>query len=254
MPSKYENYRNNLINTPGISSELKNFDWFEFQSTAPVKIFMPDHISVMNVINETNDQRKLRMLRQLSLTCTACSMCELGLKGAERNDDIRDPHVFSNKNISRFLLIGQNPGWEELKKQEPFVGSAGKNFDTEIRKHGLDRKWFYISNTVKCYTKDNQKPSQRHMDRCEPFLRMEIGLLKPKLVITLGAVAFTQLCPNLEYNKSLKSIVKSTKFGVPVFAVYHPSPMNFREEYRKQEFEKQIQLLCVLIKRLIQMQ
>jgi uracil-DNA glycosylase len=79
---------------------------------------------------------------------------------------------------------------------------------------------------------------------------MEIGLLKPRLIITLGAVAFAQLCPDLEYSKSLQSIVQSGKFGVPVFAVYHPSPLNFREEHRKKAFEKQIQLLCSVIKRL----
>ena len=237
---------------PKESSELDGFDWFGYQSTAPKEAFVPNHISVINAGAETSEQCKLRMLRQLSLTCTACSMCELGLKGAERNDEVRDPHVFSNMNPSRFMVVGQNPGWNELKQQEPFVGAAGKNFDTEIQKHGLDRSYFYISNTVRCHTKDNQKPTQRHMDRCEPFLRMEIGLLKPKLVITLGAVAFAQLCPDSVYSKSLRTIVKSQKFGVPVLAVYHPSPMNFRGEHRKQAFEKQIQLLCALVKRLVE--
>jgi DNA polymerase len=177
-------------------------------------------------------------------------MCELGLQGAEKNLEVRDPHVFSNMNPSRFLVVGQNPGWDELKQHEPFVGAAGKNFDAEIAKHGLDRKSFYISNTVRCHTKDNQKPTPRHMDRCEPFLRMEIGLLKPKLVITLGAVAFAQFCPNNEYSKSLKTIIKSEKFDVPVFAVYHPSPMNFRDEHRKIEFAKQVHILCTLLKRI----
>jgi len=253
MLSKYEKYRTNLLKVPTdpeASTELETFDWFGFQSTAPKEIPMLEHVSVVNVGAETPEQRKLRMLRQLSLTCTACSMCELGMQGAERNGEIRDPHVFSNMNPVRFMVVGQNPGWDELKQREPFVGAAGKNFDSEIKKHGLDRSHFYICNTVRCHTKDNQKPTQRHMDRCEPFLRMEIGLLKPRLVITLGAVAFAQLCPDFEYSKSLQSIVQSNKFGVPVFAVYHPSPMNFREEHRKKAFEKQIQLLCSVIKRL----
>lgn len=253
MSSKYEKYRTSIKSVPIVpesATELEKFDWFGFQSTAPKEVHMPEHVSIINAGAETPEQRKLRMLRQLSLTCTACSMCELGLQGAIRNDEIRDPHVFSNMNPVRFMVVGQNPGWDELKRREPFVGAAGKNFDTEIKKHGLDRTHFYICNTVRCHTKDNIKPTQRHMDKCEPFLRMEIGLLKPRLVITLGAVAFAQLCPDLEYGKSLKSIVQSSKFGVPVFAVYHPSPMNFREEHRKKAFEKQIQLLCSVIKRL----
>jgi uracil-DNA glycosylase family 4 len=88
------------------------------------------------------------------------------------------------------------------------------------------------------------------MDRCEPFLRMEIGLLKPKLVVTLGAVAFAQFCPDMKYSQCLKQISKSTKFGVSVFAVYHPSPLNFADKPRKLEFAKQIKLLCSLIKKI----
>ena len=254
MSSKYQAYKDKFsrVSTPepaDESTELESFDWFNFISTAPDEAFVPNFISIIDVEGkETSQQRKMRMLRQLSSTCTACSMCELGLAGAQKSDSVRDPHVLSNMNPSRFIIIGQNPGWNELEKQEPFVGAAGRNFDLEIEKHDVGRDWFYIANMVRCYTKDNQRPTQRHMDRCEPFLRMEIGLLKPKLVITLGAVAFTQLCPGVEFGASLKKITKSTKFDVPVFAIYHPSPVNFRDGNRKIAFQEQIQTMCKLVK------
>lgn len=253
MLSKYQSYRDRLVTPPDVPipvSELDSFDWFNYQSTAPEKVAMPDHISVINVGVETTDQRKLRMLKQLSLTCTACSMCELGLKGAEKNSEVRDPHVFSSMTPSRCMVVGQNPGWNEVKQQIPFVGAAGKNFDQEIQKHGVGRDAFYITNTVRCYTADNQRPTLRHVERCEPFLRMEIGLLKPKLVVALGAVAFAQLCPEAEFGTSLKTITKSQKFGIPVFAVYHPSPLNLTDKHRKQEFASQITILCAMVKRL----
>jgi DNA polymerase len=252
--SKYEAYRKRFacVETPEASDlldELREFDWFNFTSTAPAEVFVPKFISIIDVEGkETPHERKMRMLRELSNTCIACSMCELGLKGAEKADTVRDPHVLSNMNPSKFMVVGQNPGWNELEKQQPFVGAAGNNFDTEIEKHGVCRDWFYIGNTVRCYTKDNIKPTKRHMDRCEPFLRMEIGLLKPKLVITLGAVAFAQLCPDVEYGPSLKKITKSKKFGVPVFAIYHPSPINFRDGSRRVAFQEQIKVMCELIK------
>lgn len=251
--SKYEAYRKRFtcIETPEPSDsldELKNFDWFGFTSTASPEVFVPDFISVLDVKGESWRDRKLRMLRQLATTCTACSMCELGLKGAERNSTIRDPHVLSNKNPSPFVIVGQNPGWNELEKNEPFVGAAGNNFDTEIKKHGVSRDWFYICNTVRCYTEGNQRPTQRHMDRCEPFLRMEINLLRPKLIIALGAVAFTQLCPGVDFGPSLKKITKSEKFGVGIFAIYHPSPVNFRDGSRRAAFEDQIRVMCELVK------
>jgi uracil-DNA glycosylase family 4 len=232
--------------------ELENFDWFNFKSTAPVEPFQPVFVSIMQLTGtEEPYDRKLRMLRQLSTACTACSMCELGLKEAVKNNTARDPHVFSNLNPTRFMVIGQNPGWNELEKREPFVGAAGANFDKEIAKHGLSREDFYICNTVRCFTQGNVKPTDKHKKRCEPFLQMEISLIKPRLVIALGAVAFSQLCPETEFNKGLKSITKSSVYNdVPVFAIYHPSPLNFRDGTRKEAFASQIQVMCALVKQL----
>jgi DNA polymerase len=175
-------------------------------------------------------------------------MCELGLSGAERNGEVRDPHVFSNLNPTRAIVVGQNPGWNEVKEREPFVGDAGKTFNEEVAKHGLDRSWFYITNTVKCFTKGNQRPQARHMQRCEPFLRMEINLIKPKIVVALGAVAFDQLCPGLQFTPSLKKLTPSEKYGVKVFAIYHPSPLNFRDPARKGAFSDQVKILCGVLK------
>jgi len=231
--------------------ELENFDWFNFKSTAPAKPFKPVFVSIMQLDSPENPyERKLRMLRQLSTACVACSMCELGLKGAEKNNTVRDPHVFSNLNPTRFMVVGQNPGWNELEKGEPFVGAAGANFDEEIAQHGLSRNDFYICNTVRCFTQGNAKPTDKHKKRCEPFLQMEINLIKPRLVIALGAVAFSQLCPETEFSVGLKTITKSSIFDVPVFAIYHPSPVNFRDGSRREAFASQIKTMCALVKEL----
>lgn len=209
---------------------------------------MPEFLSITQIQDEEKPyDRKLRMLRQLSRACIACSMCELGMKCAEKNNTIRDPHVFSNMKPHRFMVIGQNPGWDELAAGEPFVGVAGKNFDDEITKHGISRNDFYICNTVRCWTKGNERPTQRHINRCEPFLRIEINLIKPKLIIALGAVAFSQLCPDATFSKSLKTLIPS-KYDVKVFPIYHPSPVNFRDGSRKTAFEEQIEVMCRLVK------
>ncbi len=174
-------------------------------------------------------------------------MCELGLKCAEKNDTLRDPHVFSNMKPHRVMVVGQNPGWDELAAGEPFVGAAGQNFDDEIAKHGMTRDEFYICNTVRCWTKGNTRPTQKNVERCEPFLRIEINLLKPKLIIALGGVAFSQLCPDAVFGKSFLKLTKS-KYGIKIFPVYHPSPVNFRDGSRKQVFEEQIATMCRLVK------
>jgi len=177
----------------------------------------------------------------------ACSMCELGLKGAERNGVVRDPHVLSNMNPERIIVIGQGPGWDELEKREPFIGAAGKNFDNELAENGLDRSQFYINNAIRCYIKDNGKPTELHIARCRPFLEIEINLIKPIFIVTLGAVAFQVLCPTTAYSDGLGCFTNSI-FGIKVFAIYHPSPLNMADQHRKLAFKSQIKALCTLIK------
>lgn len=191
----------------------------------------------------------MRMLVPLSATCQACSMCELGLKPVVDGHEARDPHVFSSMTPADVMVVGQNPGAQEIKVGQPFVGPAGKNFDVEIAKHGLSRADFYICNCVRCFTQNNDPPTDRHKERCEPFLRLEIGLLKPKLVVTLGAVSFSQFCPGTKYSDGLRQITQSQRYGVPVFAIYHPSPRNLSDGSRRKAFAEQVAVLCALVKR-----
>jgi DNA polymerase len=151
---------------------------------------------------------------------------------------------------SRIFVCGQNPGWDELKLGTPFVGASGKNFDKELAKHGVDRSQFYIINAVRCYTADNAKPPQLCVDKCKPFLMMEIGLMNPQLVVTLGAVAFECLCPGHIYSQALGNITTSTTYGVKVFAILHPSPLNLTQPDRRAAFEHQIAVLCKILKRI----
>jgi uracil-DNA glycosylase len=200
--------------------------------------------------NESPFERKLRMLKQMSLCCSACTCCELGRKDAERNGICRDPHVLSNMNPTRFFVCGQGPGWDEITKGTPFIGASGKNFDDELANNGIDRSLFYITNTIKCFVKDNAKPNYQQTQKCKPFLMMEIGLINPLLVITLGASAFEALCPGIRYSESLGKITKSEEFGVKIFAAYHPSPLNLADKSRRADFKHQIAILAKLIKRI----
>ena len=198
--------------------------------------------------------RMVRMLRPMSRCCSACSMCELGRKlandGHQHTKLEFDPHVFSNMNPSRWVVIGQNPGVTECLKGEPFIGKSGEAFDREIEKNNISRSTFYISNAVKCHTENNKKPSVDHMDRCRPFLQMELFLLRPRLVITLGAVAFSALCPDMPYTENLGKIITSKRFGVKIFPIYHPSPLNLSVPERLKKFKKDIEMLCLLIKKI----
>lgn len=234
--------------SPDILKEQRDFDW---HGTAPPVGPDEPHLLFTAPTNESPIGRKLRMLREVKRACMACTMCELGRKGASKDGKLfRDPHVFSNLNPTRFMVVGQGPGWNELEKCEPFVGQSGENFDNEIRKNGLCRGDFYICNTVRCFVDGNAKPSEKQARLCEPFLRIEINLIHPLLVVALGAVAFERLCPGVVFNDGLGTVTTSKIYNVPVFAVYHPSPLNLQDLARRQLFADQMRILCKLVKRL----
>jgi DNA polymerase len=154
-------------------------------------------------------------------------------------------------NISKYMVFGQNPGYNECIKDEPFVGDAGKTFDKEIEKHGLSRSDFYISNVLHCYTPGNRKPSSEELTACRPLIQQEILLMRPRLIITLGKFAFNTLCPSDKYGASLGKIKKSSFAGesLNVFPIYHPSGMNLAVKARREKFETDITLMCKLINR-----
>jgi DNA polymerase len=249
--SKYKNPAK-----PGNHSELEDFDWFDPNPPQPPPYRPPQPITLWDLAfmtgttKETHYDRCKRFILPLSTANSACTMCELGRKEACKNDELRDPHVFSNRNPKRFMVVGQNPGWNEVCQGTPFIGAAGGEFDTALAKFGGSRDDFYITNIVKCFTKDNAKPSRESQEACSPWLQMEINIINPILVVTLGAVSFNYMCPSAKYSDSLRQITKSERYGVKVFAMYHPSPLNLNSGGKRGDFEAQVKVLCALIRKM----
>lgn len=197
----------------------------------------------------TSEDKIYNMLRWLNGFCVNCRLCELGKKFIVEQNTELDPHVFSNMNSkSKFMVVGQNPGFNECIACLPFVGKAGQNFDEEIAKNGLSRNDFYITNIVKCKTIENRAPNLKCKLICSQILKLEIAVIKPKLIITLGKSPFSFFCPDDKYSDSLGTI-KDSRLG-KVFAIYHPSPMNINDPARREMFDSQVKLLCKLIKKL----
>jgi DNA polymerase len=190
------------------------------------------------------------MLPQIKDLCKNCTLCPLGRSQHTVKNYAFDPHVFSNMNKSKYVVIGQNPGLSECIHDEPFVGQSGKNFNDEVEKHGLTREMFYITNIVKCHTDKNRAPTSKEVKACRPILDLELMFLDPHLIITLGGYAFKRVCPKENYSKSLGTVKKVMIAGKErdVFPIYHPSGMNLAIKERKDKFEQDIKLLSKLIK------
>lgn len=96
---------------------------------------------------------------------------------------------------ARIMIVGRNPGSEELQSGIPFVGRAGKRLDHLIDTIGLTRRDIWITNTCKCYSEKNRAPKPAEIEACTPFIRRELDLLKPSFIMVFGNEAMSLFLP-----------------------------------------------------------
>ena len=121
----------------------------------------------------------LKLIREDIGECTRCRLH----KG-------RTNLVFGVGNVNADLMfVGEGPGADEDAKGEPFVGRAGQLLNNMISAMGIKREDVYIANVVKCRPPQNRTPEKDECDTCSPFLMRQIDIIKPKVIVALGAVA-----------------------------------------------------------------
>ena len=119
---------------------------------------------------------------------------------------------------ARVMLIGEAPGREEDLQGRPFVGRAGRFLTQQLSQLGYSRENFFITNVVKCRPPGNRKPRSEEIKACHKWLEEQVRLVKPKLIILLGATAAEAFGLNLkERGKFIK------KEGRVIFVTYHPA-------------------------------
>jgi DNA polymerase len=93
------------------------------------------------------------------------------------------------------MIVGEAPGFNEDRQGEPFVGAAGKLLDTLLARIGLSRADVYITNVLKCRPPMNRDPMPNEVESCSPFLKRQLELVQPKVVLILGRHALERLMP-----------------------------------------------------------
>ena len=153
----------------------------------------------------------------LKKECAACKRCELCRT--------RTNLVFGvGKEDAEVLFIGEGPGEQEDLQGEPFVGPAGKLLDDMLAMIGLDRSRVYIANMVKCRPPRNRDPLPEEQEACALWLRRQIALLDPKIVICLGRIAaMGQIDPEFRITRMHGQWFD--KDGRRWMAIYHPSAL-----------------------------
>ena len=122
-----------------------------------------------------------------------------------------------------WLIVGEAPGENEDLQGEPFVGQAGKLLDNMLKALGLDRRQnVYIANVLKCRPPGNRNPEPQEVAQCEPFLRRQVQLLQPRIILAMGRFAVQSLLGSSEPIGKLRGR-RHEYMGVPVVVTYHPA-------------------------------
>jgi len=152
-------------------------------------------------------------LAQAVAGCRACKLCE-----GRRNT------VFGVGDLQAdWLVVGEAPGENEDLQGEPFVGQAGKLLDNMLRAVGVARgRGAYIANVLKCRPPGNRNPEPDEVAQCEPFLRRQVELLQPRIILAMGRFAVQSLLQTQEPIGKLRGRVHRYN-GVPVVVTYHPA-------------------------------
>ena len=156
-------------------------------------------------------------LSHLANQVEACDQCELHKS--------RTQTVFGvgNKN-SDWLIVGEAPGADEDFKGEPFVGRAGKLLNAMLFSMGLQRQEVFIANILKCRPPKNRDPKINEVEACEKYLRQQIALIKPKIILALGRIAAQNLLKSdTPIGKMRGNSYLYPDTNLPVVVTYHPA-------------------------------
>ena len=165
-------------------------------------------------------------LERECLQCQECALCQT-----------RKNVVFGVGNPrAEIMLVGEGPGANEDAQGIPFVGRAGQFLDDMLAMIGLDRNKVYIANIVKCRPPGNRDPLNVEQDACIGYLRRQIALVQPKILVSLGRIAAMRLI-NEKFRITREHGVWFDVSGMRMMAIYHPSALLRDPSKRPETFD-----------------
>ena len=171
--------------------------------------------------------------------CQKCNLCKA-----------RQNIVFGvgNKNAT-IMFIGEGPGADEDRLGEPFVGRAGKLMNMAFKMVGINREYVYIANIVKCRPPQNRNPKEDEATACLDYLRNQVVLVKPKIIVLLGSVALKNILGK-EYGITASRGKWIEKKGITYMPTWHPAAL-LRDENKKIDFIKDLMLVTERVNQVV---
>ena len=144
-------------------------------------------------------------------SCPDCDLCKTRTKSVPGE----------GPENAEILLVGEGPGFHEDQQGRPFVGQAGKFLEELLASVGLERSDVYITNVVKCRPPNNRDPLPDEVEACRKHLTEQIGIIKPRLIVTLGRYSLAWFFPRDTISKVHGQIRE--KDGIYFLHMYHPA-------------------------------
>jgi len=156
-------------------------------------------------------------LKELYNKIHKCKRCQLG--------DSRTNFVFGSGNPNAdIMIIGEAPGADEDAQGKPFVGRAGKLLTKILESINLSREEVFIANILKCRPPQNRKPLPEEEDKCEPYLKKQIELIKPAFILALGLTAVDRLLGKKNKMGDIRGTLQDYH-GIKMLVTYHPAAL-----------------------------
>ncbi len=175
---------------------------------------------------------------QLAARVAECEACELHKS--------RKHTVFGiGTHVAKLMVIGEAPGAEEDRRGEPFVGRAGQLLNAMLGAIGLQREQVYIANILKCRPPGNRDPRPEEVVRCAAYLQRQVALVKPRVILAVGAVAARNLLMRDEAVGRLRAQEHRYR-GIPLLVTYHPAYLLRSPEQKAkawQDLQKAVRLI-----------
>lgn len=166
------------------------------------------------------------VLDRLRERCADCRACPLGDTRTKSVFGVGNPHA-------RLMFVGEAPGGEEDRTGIPFVGAAGKLLDRYLYAVGIARDAVYIANVLKCRPPHNRDPLPAEEDACIGYLREQVRLIDPALIVCLGRIAAMRLIrPDFRITREHGIFVRRGRYCMT--AVYHPAAL-LRDASKKED-------------------
>ncbi len=179
--------------------------------------------------SELRGKSKKELLGKLHFEAKKCRECALS--------ESRTNLVFGEGNPeAEVIFIGEAPGREEDAQGSPFVGAAGKLLTKMMESIGLRREEVYIANILKCRPPNNRDPCPEEIQKCIPWLRSQLRILKPEVICALGTFAAQALLDtDLPISKLRGKILDFE--GTKLIPTYHPAALIYHPQWKRESWE-----------------